>query len=100
MICSSCLTRWLTALGVTEPVHVVGHDWGGCIGMGAATVLPDRFGRFVLVSTNFSMVNHFIPDHVRFATAGDAVNNGFRLTSDGNDGWHVTAINGTLTQES
>jgi hypothetical protein len=26
----------------------------------------------VLVSTNFSMVNHFIPDHVRFATAGDA----------------------------
>ena len=37
---------------------------------------------------------------VYFATAGDAVNNGFRLTSDGVDGWHVTAINGTLTQES
>ena len=34
--------------------------------------IRDRFGDFVLVSTNFSMVNHFIPDHVRFATAGDA----------------------------
>lgn len=34
--------------------------------------ITDRFGDFVLVSTNFSMVNHFIPEHVRFATAGDA----------------------------
>lgn len=28
-----------------------------------------RFGRFVLVSTNFSMVNHFIAEHLRFKTA-------------------------------
>ncbi|MCX7349388.1 MAG: hypothetical protein NTZ54_07630, partial [Alphaproteobacteria bacterium] len=34
--------------------------------------IADRFDDFVLVSTNFSMVNHFIPEHVRFATAGDA----------------------------
>lgn len=34
--------------------------------------IKDRFGDFVLISTNFSMVNHFIPEHVRFATAGDA----------------------------
>ena len=34
--------------------------------------IRERFGSFVLLSTNFSMVNHFIPEHVRFATAGDA----------------------------
>ena len=39
---------------------------------GEVQSIRDRFGDFVLVSTNFSMVNHFIADHVRFATAGDA----------------------------
>lgn len=34
--------------------------------------LRQRFGEFVLVSTNFSMVNHFIAEHTRFKTAGDA----------------------------
>jgi len=37
---------------------------------------------------------------VYFATAGDAVGNGFRLTSDGIDGWHMVALNGTLSQEA
>lgn len=37
---------------------------------------------------------------VYFATASDAVGNGFTLVSDGVDGWFVRAINGTLTQES
>lgn len=37
---------------------------------------------------------------VYFATAGDAVGNGFRLVSDGVDGWHVINRFGTLTQES
>lgn len=32
-------------------VTLVGHDWGGCIGMGAATEMPDRFSRFVLMNT-------------------------------------------------
>lgn len=36
---------------------------------------------------------------VYFATAGDAVGNGFRLISDGVDGWHLCFLNGTLTQE-
>jgi surface carbohydrate biosynthesis protein len=31
--------------------------------------LRARHGRFVLLSTNFSSVNHFIPDHVRFRVA-------------------------------
>jgi len=37
---------------------------------------------------------------IYFATAGDAVGNGFRLVSDGVDGWHVINRFGTLTQES
>lgn len=32
-------------------VTLVGHDWGGCIGMGAAGEMPDRFRRFVLLNT-------------------------------------------------
>jgi len=35
-----------------------------------------------------------------FATASDAVGNGFRLVSDGVDGWHVSAQNGTISRES
>lgn len=32
-------------------ITLVGHDWGGCLGMGAAVALPDRFSRFVLMNT-------------------------------------------------
>ena len=32
-------------------VTLVGHDWGGCIGMGAAGEVPDRFRRFILLNT-------------------------------------------------
>lgn len=32
-------------------ITLVAHDWGGAIGMGAATRLPDRFSRFVLCNT-------------------------------------------------
>ncbi len=35
-----------------------------------------------------------------FATAADAVGNGFRLVSDGVDGYHLFALNGTLSQEA
>ncbi|MBI2718304.1 MAG: hypothetical protein HYX36_06030 [Rhizobiales bacterium] len=34
--------------------------------------LRDRFGRFVLFSSNFSLVNHYIRDYVRFRTAKGA----------------------------
>jgi hypothetical protein len=37
---------------------------------------------------------------VYFATAGDAVGNGFRLVSDGVDGWHIIFINGTISREA
>ncbi|MDR1485600.1 MAG: alpha/beta fold hydrolase [Planctomycetaceae bacterium] len=32
-------------------VTLVGHDWGGAIGMGAAVRLPEHFERFVLMNT-------------------------------------------------
>lgn len=32
-------------------ITLVAHDWGGAIGMGAATRLPDRFSRFILCNT-------------------------------------------------
>jgi surface carbohydrate biosynthesis protein len=34
--------------------------------------LRRRHGRFALLSSNFSLVNHFIPDHVRFRVASGA----------------------------
>ncbi len=37
---------------------------------------------------------------IYFATASDAVGNGFTLVSDGVDGWFVQTINGTVTQEA
>lgn len=42
-----CLVETLDLKSVT----LVGHDWGGCIGMGAAVEMPDRFQRFVLLNT-------------------------------------------------
>jgi len=32
-------------------ICLVAHDWGGTVGMGAATRLPDRFSRLVLMNT-------------------------------------------------
>jgi len=32
-------------------ISLVGHDWGGAIGLGAAVDVPGRFGRFVLSNT-------------------------------------------------
>lgn len=34
-----------------KEITLVGHDWGGCIGMGAAGRMPDRFKRFVMMNT-------------------------------------------------
>jgi len=32
-------------------ITLIAHDWGGAIGMGAATRLPDRFDQFVFMNT-------------------------------------------------
>ena len=44
------LRRLIESLDLRN-ITLVGHDWGGCIGMGAATEVPDRFARFVLLNT-------------------------------------------------
>ncbi|MFO1005737.1 MAG: alpha/beta fold hydrolase [Planctomycetaceae bacterium] len=46
----SNLCRLIETLDLRD-ITLVGHDWGGCIGMGAAVALPDRFSRFVLMNT-------------------------------------------------
>ena len=37
-----------------------------------AARIRKRYGRHVLFSSNFSFVNHYIPDHTRFRVTGDA----------------------------
>lgn len=44
------LTRFIERLDLKD-ITLVGHDWGGCIGMGAAARLPGRFSRFVMMNT-------------------------------------------------
>lgn len=39
---------------------------------GEAARIRKRYGRHVLFSSNFSFVNHYIPDHTRFRVTGDA----------------------------
>ncbi|MBI3465511.1 MAG: alpha/beta fold hydrolase [Planctomycetes bacterium] len=42
--------RLLEHLDLRE-ITLLAHDWGGAIGMGAATAAPERFARFVLFNT-------------------------------------------------
>ena len=44
------LVRFIDELDLKE-ITLVGHDWGGCIGMGAACQRPERFRKFVLMNT-------------------------------------------------
>jgi cis-3-alkyl-4-acyloxetan-2-one decarboxylase len=44
------LCRFVESLDLRD-ITLFGHDWGGCIGMGAAVRLPERFRRFVLFNT-------------------------------------------------
>ena len=44
------LCRFVESLDLRN-ITLVAHDWGGCIGMGAAGRLPDRFTRFILMNT-------------------------------------------------
>ena len=44
------VVRLIEALDLRDITLIV-HDWGGAIGMGAATLKPERFGRFVVTNT-------------------------------------------------
>lgn len=39
-------------------ITLVGHDWGGCIGLGAAGRMPQRFARLVLSNTGAFRMDH------------------------------------------
>jgi len=45
------LEGWLDAVGATEDVTLIVHDWGGMIGLGAAVRKPGRIKRIVLLNT-------------------------------------------------
>ena len=47
-----------------QRITLVAHDWGGAIGMGAATRLPERFERFVFMNTG-AFRNHSCPIRIR-----------------------------------
>lgn len=44
------LERFVAGLDLRE-ITLLGHDWGGAIGMGTAAALPERFSSFVLFNT-------------------------------------------------
>ncbi|MSR57700.1 MAG: alpha/beta fold hydrolase [Planctomycetaceae bacterium] len=44
------LSRFIAALDLNR-VTLLAHDWGGAIGLGAATRMPERFARYVLFNT-------------------------------------------------
>jgi haloalkane dehalogenase len=44
------LSRFIVGLDLKQ-ITLLAHDWGGAIGMGAASRLRDRFSRFVLFNT-------------------------------------------------
>lgn len=54
------VVRLVEALGLRDVTLVV-HDWGGAIGFGAATRLPDRFARFVVTNTAAFRSPHIPP---------------------------------------
>lgn len=45
------LEKWLEHCGATTNLTLVVHDWGGMIGMAAATRHPERFRRLVVLNT-------------------------------------------------
>jgi haloalkane dehalogenase len=51
------LRRLIETLDLRD-ITLVGHDWGGCIGLGAATEMPERFARFVLMNTGAFRSRH------------------------------------------
>jgi len=57
------LVRLVESLDLRQ-ITLVGHDWGGAIGLGAAVRRPDRFDRFVLMNTG-AFPPWFLPWRIR-----------------------------------
>ncbi len=56
------LTELVERLDLRQ-VTLIAHDWGGAIGMGTATRIPERFARFVLMNTAAFRMN-FCPKRI------------------------------------
>jgi pimeloyl-ACP methyl ester carboxylesterase len=46
--------RWLDSLSLSEPVHLLVHDWGGPIGLGWAVRHPEKVASLTLMNTGLS----------------------------------------------
>ena len=57
------LVRLIDELDLSN-VTLLGHDWGGAIGLGAALQRPDRVARIVLFNTG-AFRPHFVPFRIR-----------------------------------
>ncbi|WP_217614454.1 alpha/beta fold hydrolase [Cellulomonas sp. GbtcB1] len=65
------LDAFTTALGLTGPVVVLGHDWGGVVAMGWAVDHPDLLAGLALLNTAIAHPDgEPIPAPLRAATAG------------------------------
>jgi len=49
------------ALGIDEPLTLVGHDWGGIFGLAWACKYPERAGRIIVMDTIFSHLYRWHP---------------------------------------
>jgi haloalkane dehalogenase len=47
----SDFSLWLDSLRLTEPIHLMVHDWGGPIGLGWAGQNPDRVASLTIMNT-------------------------------------------------
>lgn len=61
------LCQFVERLDLRE-ITLIGHDWGGAIGMGAVTRLPDRFARIVLMNTA-AFLSSRVPKRIRLCRA-------------------------------
>jgi acyl-coenzyme A synthetase/AMP-(fatty) acid ligase/pimeloyl-ACP methyl ester carboxylesterase len=75
------LDAFTTALGLTGPVTVLGHDWGGVVAMGWAVDHPDRLAGLALLNTAVAHPDDEpIPAPLRAASAGPVLRLATRTT--------------------
>jgi haloalkane dehalogenase len=68
------LTAFMASLKLTEPVHVVVHDWGGPIGLGWAGANPDLVASLIIFNTGLRLPS---PDYAPPLVLGLFRNTGF-----------------------
>jgi pimeloyl-ACP methyl ester carboxylesterase len=69
---ASDLVALLDAMGITEPVHVVGGSYGGAVGIAAAIERPDRIASLFLIDAQLPVpgwTDLFLPPLERIAEA-------------------------------